>query len=316
MTTSLATKQQKKVKRRSKAKIIFIIVMLAYPLVRFGVTWLYINPSTVLSSFMRYDPGNNELRFFQHDILVNYRLLWNEIRTDAVRRRMIVNSFIYLPVTVLISLPLSALFSYFLCKKMPLQNTFRVIFYLPTIIPIAVLTLTFRFSFDDLGFMNEFLRNIGIDPPAGGYFGPNTAQLMIFVYCVWAGLGFNIVLISGAMSRLPQDVLEYGKIEGVGLFREFSQIFIPMIWPTIVTLFMIGMTAPLTIFLQPYFLMDSSTAGQFNTGTISLHIFGGFNNLEVLPRLTAFGLFFSVIYVPIVLLTRKFMNRFFSEVDY
>lgn len=40
---------------------------------------------------------------------------------------------------------------------------------------------------------------------------------MVFVYCVWAGLGFNIVLFSGAMSRVPQEILEYNKLEGVGL---------------------------------------------------------------------------------------------------
>ena len=44
-------------------------------------------------------------------------------------------------------LPLGILFAYLLHRKMPLAGAFRVIFYLPSIVSIVVLTMLFSFVF-------------------------------------------------------------------------------------------------------------------------------------------------------------------------
>lgn len=108
------------------------------------------------------------------------------------------------------------LFSYFLYKKMPLAGAFRVIFFLPSIVPVVVLTKSFTYVFDSsIGPVDHLLRYVlGFDTPAWFREYP-VSQVMIFVYCIWAGLGYNIILLSGAISRLPQEVMEYGRLEGV-----------------------------------------------------------------------------------------------------
>ena len=62
--------------------------------------------------------------------------------------------------------------------------------------------------------------------------------------------------------------------------------------------------------------MGSTTDGNFNTGTIALYIFGNYSNETQIPQLSSFGLLCSLLYVPIIFLARKIMNRFFKEVDY
>jgi len=307
-------------RRRKKiriAAIIFVVVALAYPVARFAIMWGLINVNALLSSFTIHDPRYDVFVFRG---LVQYRLLFSMLRSDEAMRRIITNSLLFFPVTCFITLPLSVVFSYFLFKKVPASGVFRVIFFLPSILPIIVLTLSFRFAFDGRGFINPILANLGLIDSNPDYwplwFGDGRAQMMVFIYCVWAGLGFNIVLLSGAMGRIPQDVIEYGKLEGVGFARELVQIMVPLIWPTITTTFILGMSAVLTIFLQPYFLMGSPSQMPWGTNTISLFIFMNYSSATQAPFLAAFGLLMTVIFVPFVLISRVIMTQLFKDVAY
>lgn len=299
---------------RKKSKIayyVFVAVALTYPLLRFLIVWGYVNISAIWSSFTRYDILRDRNIFVG---FLQYRLVLNKFINDEGTQKMLLNSFLYFPVTCFISLPLSVLFSYFLYKKVPGGGIFRVIFYLPSILPIAVLTMAFRFAFGPDGFIDPILIRLGINPPL--WFGSSTlTPIMIFFYCVWAGLGFNIVLFSGAMSRVPIEIAEYSKLEGVGYARELFQIMVPLVWPTVVTTFVLGMSSVLTVYLQPYFLMGSNSAPTYGR-TISLDIFNSYSSEMQAPYLAAFGLFCTICYVPVILLVRGFMTRFFKDVAY
>lgn len=305
-----------KKRKITKGKVIvaiFIILMLIYPLFRFAIMWGYINIKALYVSFTRYDLLTDSNIFAG---FLQYKLLFRRLASDEYTKHTLITSALYFVVTCGISLPLSVIFSYFLFKKVPAAGVYRVIFYLPSILPVAVLALTFRYSFGSEGYVDQLLHSLGFQNLPLWWGDSNITPIMVFVYCIWAGLGLNIVLFSGAMSRVPKEILEYDQLEGVGMARELFQVMLPCIWPTFVTTFMLGMTSVLTVYLQPYFLMDSATTTPFNTCTISLYIFNNYATPAQAPYLAAFGLFCSAVFVPIVLGTRAFLNRFFRDVGY
>ena len=305
--------RKKKIPSGKIAVAVFIIVMLIYPLFSFAVMWGYINIRALYVSFTRYDLMTDSNIFVG---FLQYELLFRRLATDEYTQHTLITSILYFPVTCGISLPLSIIFAYFLFKKVPGAGIYRVIFYLPSILPIAVLTMSFKYSFGSSGFVDPILNSLGFKNLPLWWGDPVVTPIMVFVYCVWAGLGFNIVLFSGAMSRVPTEILEYNKLEGIGLSRELFKVMIPCVWPTFVTTFVLGMTSVLTVFLQPYFLMDSSSTTPFNTCTISLYIYNSYATPAQGPYLAAYGLFCSAIFVPVILGTRGFLNRFFKDVGY
>lgn len=312
----IGSKGLKRKKKLTKGRVmigVFIAVMLIYPLFRFAIMWGYINIRAIFTSFTRYDLMTDSNIFVG---LMQYKMVLRRITGDEYTRRTLITSILYFPVTCFISLPLSIIFSYLLFKKVPGAAVYRVIFYLPSLLPIAVLTMAFKYAFGPSGFVDPILNKMGITNLPLWWGNSTVTPIMVYVYCVWAGLGYNIVLFSGAMSRVPQEILEYNKLEGVGMGRELFGIMIPLVWPTVVTTFIIGMTSVLTVYLQPYFLMDSSQTTPFNTCTISLYIFNNYATEAQGPYLAAYGLFLTVIFVPFILIARFVMNRFFKEVDY
>lgn len=244
---------------------------------------------------------------------LQYKSVINNFLHNEATQRMLLNSILYLPVTLL-ELTLSIVFSYFLYKKMPLAGMFRVIYFLPSIIPIVVLTFVFSFVFDSSnGLINPLLHMLGVSDVPNWFGVYPLNQTMIFVYCLWAGLGYNIVLLSGAISRIPEGVIEYGRIEGISYWRELFQVVIPLIWPTISTIVVMACTSVFTVMMQPLML----TPGNSSTNTIALTIYSGVLAGEAkYPYLSAFGLLISAIGIPIIMTIRKLVEKPFSDIDY
>lgn len=301
---------KRKISSKNVKKNVFILCMLAYPLLQFGVFWIGTNIGAVSLTFQSFSFTAQGMKFVGLD---NFTRVFREIATMPDVRRMITNSLWYMPVTCFISLPLAVLFSYLLFKKMPLAGAYRVIFFLPSIVPVVVLTMAFAFVFDpSFGPIDYFLRYIlKLDNIPVWFADYPINQIMIFVYCIWAGLGYNIILLSGAISRLPQDVMEYNKLEGVGMVRELFTIIIPLIWPTITTTFLLGCTSVFTVMLQPLML----TPGNEYTQTISLFIYGAVNGTN--PGYpTAFGLTMSLFGVPIIMFIRWVLGKIYADVEF
>ncbi len=297
----------KKKKMKGSTKL-FIIVMLAFPIIHLTITWLIANVQSVMLVFQKKDFWTGE---YEWAGTLNLRLFFNQFKADPNASIKFTNSLLYMPITCLISVPTATFFSYCLFKKMPAAPVFRVIFFLPNVIPVVALTMAFRLSFDPgSGWAYELLRSWGSDSLFFG--GEPSAQIMIFIYCIWAGLGYDIILLSGAMGRIPDSVLESARLDGVGFFREFIQFVVPLIWPTLITLNILGMTTVLTLYLQPYLL----TGGKFNTGTIAMYVFNLSQTGKNLETAATTGLLCSLVWAPIVLGTRKFMSRFFKDIDY
>jgi|HigsolmetaAR203D_1030402.scaffolds.fasta_scaffold03279_5 ABC-type sugar transport systems, permease components len=290
----------------------FIFLMLLFPLLHFLVFFVYINANTVVMSFQRLNFMDNSVSFVGLD---QYRAIFRDLERSPVLGKAIVNSLLFIPVTNFILLPLSIVAGYFLYKKVWGSGWFRAVFFLPSILSIVILTMVFSFMFDStFGVVNDLLRLVGLEHWQRAWFGdPDTAMPMVFLYCIWAGIGFNVILLHGAISRIPTEIIEYGQLEGISMTRELWQVIVPMIWPTITTLFVLGSTSAFTIFLQPQLLTNGGPNG--SSYTIALYVLEQVraSNLEYAA---AVGVFFSLIGVAVVMLFRFIMEKIGSSVEF
>ena len=94
----IVLKDKKRKYGLSKGKVIFICVMLAYPVLHFLINWLYINMQTILLSFQRYNIHAGEFQV-PPDIFYNYKMWFNRFFTDKRYSSILLNSFLYFPVS-------------------------------------------------------------------------------------------------------------------------------------------------------------------------------------------------------------------------
>ncbi len=316
---------------RFKKKHIFIICMLAYPVLHFLTMWIFINFDSVLLTFKRFDLLSGEYKWVGVE---NYKILFDGLKNNPVESKRIWNSISYLFINILIITPLCLMIAYFIYKKIPGGRTFRIIYYLPSVMPMVALVLAFLMSIDGkYGIVNEIIKGLGgsapnwlsgnktgviysivkafgVQPP--DWLGYSWAQLTIWIFCVWSGIGYGVILFTSAMGRIPKEIIEYGKLEGLGYTKEFFKVIMPLIWPTFTTLFVFGLMAPFSVYMQPLFL----TNGAEGTSTISLEIFFITRANSDLQTAATLGLAFSIVGAPIVLIVRRFMETRYADVDF
>ena len=93
----------------------------------------------------------------------------------------------------------------------------------------------------------------------------NLSLILTMIYCLWVGTGYNILIFGGAMANINTEVIEYAKLDGVGMFRELFQIILPMIWPTLSVAFLGSVTTIFTLFIQVQLLTMGSSTYAVNT---------------------------------------------------
>lgn len=286
--------------------------MLGFPIIHFAVFFLYININTLAMSFQRFSYSLGAAKFVGFD---NFATLFQEMSSKPILRKAIVNSLMFIPVTNGILLPLSLVSAYFLFRKVFLHRFYRTIFFIPSILSIVILTMVFSFMFDStFGVVNDLLTRVGLEELRRTWFGdPRTAMPMVYLYCIWAGIGFNVVLLSSAITRISQEVIEYGRLEGIGMWNEMVRVVIPMIWPTVSTVFVLGTTSAFTIFLQPQLLTAGGPNG--SSYTIALYIFEQVRAANYEYAATV-GIFFAVVGVAVVMGFKKLMERIGPTVEY
>ena len=316
MTNQMKNKRKPMTTRRKK-ELIFVFVLLAYPVAQFLLTWIFVNSYSIILAFQKISmEGDVSFAFFDNFIYVIKRIFDPDLGAATIiggkripyNLLILINSLGYGFVSIFVSLPLALISSYFLSKKMPFANVFRVIFFLPNIISIVALIYAFRMQFDsNSGLIYHFLKALNITVEDTIW--PNTS-ILVYVYCIWAGIGYNVLLLSGAIGRVPKELFESAQMDGAGNFKQFTKIMIPMIWPTVVTMIILGMTSILTLYLQPV-LFELN-----NTETIAGAIFNGINSGKTqYPMYSAFGLLFSFIFAPLILYIRKVVSKKYSDTD-
>ncbi|MBS3182231.1 MULTISPECIES: carbohydrate ABC transporter permease [Leucobacter] len=111
------------------------------------------------------------------------------------------------------------------------RNALRVIYFIPSAISITVSGLLFYFIYEpNIGMLNSALGFFGLDALAQPWLGQeSTAMFGIIAMSQWQGFGYSALLFTVAIQRIPTELYEAAQIDGVGPFRRFFTITLPLV---------------------------------------------------------------------------------------
>nr|WP_086940611.1 sugar ABC transporter permease [Thaumasiovibrio occultus] len=113
-------------------------------------------------------------------------------------------------------------------KEIKFKKFWRVTFILPYAIPAFVSLLVFRLLLNGVGPVNTLLGNIGIDS-IPFLTDPTLAKITVILVSVWVSAPYFMLLISGALTNIPEDLYEASEVDGASKFQQFFEITLPMV---------------------------------------------------------------------------------------
>ena len=158
----------------------------------------------------------------------------------------------YLIFSIIIGLVLSFLLALFLNQKLKGMSVYRVLYYLPNLLPPVCSAIVWADITDPLyGLGNSLLNSMGL-PSYSFYADPSTAMPTFLVLSLW-GLGGGLMLWIAQFQNIPDALYEAADIEGANAFKKCINITIPMSTPTIFYTLINSIIAGLQVF-GPYLI--------------------------------------------------------------
>ena len=211
---------------------------------RGGFITLCVAPAVILFTVFMILPTFNVFRMslFQRGAyspeetfvgLNNFALLLK----DAQFIRSMQNTILLVVVVTVITFGFAVLFAAILTReKIKGQSFFRVVFYIPNILSIVVISGIFSAIYKpENGMLNSiigFFTNM-TDPIL--WKGEKPVMVSIIIAMVWQAIGYYMVMYMASMSSVPQSLYESAGLDGAGRVTQFFQITLPLIWTNIRT---------------------------------------------------------------------------------
>lgn len=304
---------------------IFILLLVIIPVIHFLVFWVYVNASTIVKTLFSYNDSTGAYRWIG---LERYVTLFREyvlgINIDGERDLRVLKSFntfwnsFRAIIINLILYPIVVTAAYAFYKKIQHEKFFRICFYIPQLISISVLAIMYRSLFHaDYGPISLFLESIG-QPVEFLTSDSEHMWTIIYAFCIWTGLGANVIMISGAMLRIPGDIGEYCQLEGVGFWRELVQIVIPLIMPTL-GVYMVNILLSVFAFTMQPMMITFNNAGEAGKYyTVGWYIFDAAQQNAIGSSIYAstLGLLLTLIMTPFIVTGRVLIKKFTPDVQF
>lgn len=161
------------------------------------------------------------------------------------------------PVYLIAGLGLSLLLN----QRLPGMNVFRTILYIPAVLSgVAVAILWINFFNPDLGAINYFLFQLGVENPPYWLQSPRWAMPAMMIIGLW-GVGGSAVIYLAGLQNIPPHLYEAAALDGAGVWAKFRYITLPMLSPTIFFLLITGVIGAFQQFGIPFVLSGGSSLG-------------------------------------------------------
>ena len=152
---------------------------------------------------------------------------------DRAFIRSFQNTILLIVVVTIVTLVLAVFFAAILTtEKIRGSNFFRIIFYIPNILSIVVVSGIFSAIYDPgRGLIDSMLHIAGLKGPKAGWLGDqNIVIYSIAMALIWQAVGYYMVMYMAGMANIPDSLYEAAELDGAGKINKFFTITLPLVW--------------------------------------------------------------------------------------
>lgn len=210
----------------------------------------------LLTSFTNYDGFGTGLKWigwsnYKWLFTMDHEAWWGLYRTGLI-------TIIAVPLGTIGGFALATLLN----QKVKTMGFFRTSFYIPSIIPVVVTALMFRFIYDRDGGPLNALVSLFAPGRALGWLTNDLCTPSLILMMLW-GLGGGMVIYLAGLQGIPIELKEEAAIDGATTWQSFRHITIPLMTPVLFFQVVMGIIRTLQMFAEPLLLTPIPSGGTF-----------------------------------------------------
>lgn len=255
-------------------------------------------------SFTDWNNFTNEVNFVGLD---NYKQIF-EGNSEYVM--YIVNTVVFTIVTTTAKTVVGLALALLLTQKfIKCKNFQRMIIFSPQVMSYLVVGLVFKSMLHPTtGFLNNFLRSIGLDGLAKNWL--TDLQLVfptVMTVDTWKGMGYIMVVVIAGLLSISPEYYEAASIDGATFFQKFRCITLPLLKPVLVNVTVLNVTYGLRVFDMIYSLTNGGPGNA--TGVINTAVYKEFSKGNLAMGTTLSSVLFFLMLALLYFIIKSMENK-------
>jgi multiple sugar transport system permease protein len=227
---------------------------------------------------------------------------------DPVFWRSLTNTFFFALIVVPVQAGLALLLALLVNQRLKGRNFFRTVYFIPTLSSMVVISMLWRFMYQQDGLINKSIANI-----VPGYIpidwlgNPKTAMPAIIGLSIWQAVGYHMIIWLGGLQTIPAELYEAVRMDGATKWHEFRYVTIPGLRHTFVFILITITIAALGLFVQINVLTQGGPLD--STSTLVFQSFTHGYQRQEIGYGSAISFVFFVLVLIIALIQRSMTKR-------
>ena len=225
--------------------------------------------------------------------------------TDPLFLQSVGNTFLFALVVVPVQAGFALLLAVLVNRTLRGVTIFRVIFFIPVVTSIVVVSILWKFMYQENGLINSMINTITFGAWQGTDWlnNPSTALFAIIVLSIWQAVGFHMIIWLSGLQTIPEELYEAARMDGASAWQQFANVTWPGLRPTMVFVLVTITIQALGLFVQ----IDVMTQGGPVNATSTIVYYAvrkGYEQQEI-GYAAAISLIFFVAVLIIALIQRR-----------
>jgi ABC-type sugar transport system permease subunit len=226
--------------------------------------------ATLALTFVNFTLAQEEpLAFIGLD---NYTRLLNDKQVWASLLVTIRFAIIWLPISIVVPFAIALLLN---SRLLIAPGLFRILFFLPYVVPFVAGVLIWQLMLGDQGWINQFLMLLGVSDPPSWLFDADWVYPALTFAGIW-GVGAGVIINLAGLRGIPTEYYDAAKIDGAGALGQLRHVTIPMMSPVILYSLVLGVVGVMQYFLVPLVLYNGTGEPGGSTLFYNLYLYKNF----------------------------------------
>ncbi|MBN1875218.1 MAG: sugar ABC transporter permease [Anaerolineae bacterium] len=232
-------------------------------LIGFLIWTLYPLGASLYYSFHRYD-------LMRPPSFIGFKNYVDLFTKDPRMGTVAFNTLFYVGLSAPLGVISAFLMATLLNTRIKGRSFFRAIFFFPSIVPVVVSAIVWRFLLDpQWGAVNATLRGLGFTTMPF-LSNPDWAKPTLIMIHIWAQ-GSAIVTFLASLQDVPRSLYEAATVDGANNWQKFWHVTIPMCSPVILFNLIMAFIGGFQVFGLPYILTNGGP--NMATEMYSMHLY-------------------------------------------
>jgi len=129
---------------------------------------------------------------------------------------------------------------------------FRTALFAPVVTTVVAVAVIWRYLLHTrYGLINQAFESIGLSTI--DWLGdPHWSMPAIILFAAWKNFGYNMIILLAALQAVPREVYESARVDGAGALRQFTDMTVPLLLPTLVMVGIMTVSGYFQLFAEPY----------------------------------------------------------------